>query len=92
MCILRFHAGAIHLHHYQALLKELNHQVPNDAEPQDEPQDQYALERVTLIDQNHYLPSETCLRFLSLVAMFNQHYAITNLGEILLLCINIGTY
>ena len=40
MCILRFHAWAGYLH-YEALLKELNDQVPDDAAPQDEPQDQW---------------------------------------------------
>ena len=41
MCILRFHAQAAYLQHYEALLKELNDQVPDDAAPQDEPQDQW---------------------------------------------------
>ena len=41
MCILHFHARAGYLQHYEALLKELNDQVPDDAAPQDEPQDQW---------------------------------------------------
>lgn len=75
MCILRFHARAGYLQHYQTLLKELNSHLPDDAGPQDEPasEDQYAVERVTLADRNHNLPSETGLRYPSLVAMYNRH-------------------
>ncbi len=59
MCILRFHARAGYLQHYQALLKEHNDHVPYDAGPQDKPLDQYAVERVALADRNHNLPSDT---------------------------------
>jgi hypothetical protein len=31
------------------------------------------VERVTLADRNHNLPSETGLRYPSLVAMYNRH-------------------
>ena len=50
MCILRFHARAGYLQHYEALLKELNDpallkklndQVPDDAAPQDEPRNRW---------------------------------------------------
>ena len=41
MSILCFHARAGYLQHYEALLKELNNQVPDDAAPQDEPQDKW---------------------------------------------------
>ncbi len=73
MCILRFHARAGYLQHYQALLKELNDHVPDEAGPQNEPPDQNAVERVALADRNHNLPSETGLRYPTLVAMFNRH-------------------
>ncbi len=73
MCILRFPARAGYLQHHQALLKELNGQVPDDAGPQDKPPDQYAVERVALADRNHNLPNGTGLRYPTLVAMFNRH-------------------
>lgn len=63
MCILRFHARAGYLQHYKALLKELSDYLPDDAGPQDEPGDQYAVERVALADRNHNLPSETGLLY-----------------------------
>jgi hypothetical protein len=64
MCILCFHAQAGYLQHYEALLKELNAQVPEDdagpqAEP--EPQDQYTVESFAPADRNHNLPSESPL-------------------------------
>ncbi len=71
MCILRFHATAGYLQHYKALLKELNYHLPYGTGPQDEPGDQYAVERVALADRNHNSPSETGLLYPSLVAMFN---------------------
>ncbi len=55
MCILRFHARAGYLQHYETLLKELNaHPVPPD---------QYEVERVALADRNLNLPCESGLRF-----------------------------
>ncbi len=73
MCILRFHARAGYLQQYKALLKELNDHLPDDAGPQDAPGDQYAVEHIALADRNHNLPSETGLRYPSLVTMFNRH-------------------
>jgi len=73
MCILRFHAQAGYLQHYEALLKELNSHVPEDVPSQAEPQDQYEVERFALADRNHNLPSETGLRYPSLLVMCNRH-------------------
>ena len=69
MCILCFHARAGYLQHYETLLKELEAHVPEDVGSQAEPQDQYDVERVALSDRNHNLPSETGLRYPSLVVM-----------------------
>ncbi len=46
MCILRVHARAGYLQHYETLLKELEAHVPEDVGSQAEPQDQYDVERV----------------------------------------------
>ena len=70
MCILRFHARAGYLQHYEALLKELEDVTEADGS-QAEPQDQYEVERVALSDRNHNLPSETGLRYPSLRVMSN---------------------
>jgi len=72
MCILRFHARAGYLQHYEALLKELEDVAEADGS-QAEPQDQYEVERVALSDRNHNLPSETGLRYPSLRVMSNRH-------------------
>ncbi len=70
--ILRFHALAEYLQHYEALLKELASQVPEeDAGPQDQPQDQYEVELFALADRNHNLQSEIGLLFPFLVVMYN---------------------
>jgi hypothetical protein len=62
MCILCFHAQAGYLQHYEALLKELNDQVPeDDAGPQAEPQNQYEVESFALADRNHNFLSESPL-------------------------------
>jgi hypothetical protein len=72
MCILRFHARAGYLQHYEALLKELEDVTEADGS-QAEPQDQYDVERVALSDRNHNLPSETGLLYPSLRVMSNRH-------------------
>ena len=71
MCILRFHARAGYLQHYEALLKEFKEHVPEDVVPQAVPDDQYAVECVALADRNHNLPSETGLQYPSLLVMNN---------------------
>ncbi len=48
MCILRFHARAGYLQHYETLLKELE-DVPDADGSQAEPQDQYDVELVYTI-------------------------------------------
>ena len=50
MCILRFHADAGYLQHYEALLKEIEDHVPEDGVLQAAPEDQYDVERVALVD------------------------------------------
>ena len=73
MCILRFHARGGYIQHYEALLKELEEHVPEDFGSQAAPEDQYDVEIVALADQNHNLPSETGLRYPSLLVMNNRH-------------------
>ena len=73
MGILRFHARAGYLQYYETLLKELEAHVPEDVGSQAEHQDQYDVERVALSDRNHNLPSETGLRYPSLLVMSNRH-------------------
>ncbi len=72
MCILRFHARAGYLQHYETLLRELE-EVSDADGSQAEPQDQYEVERVALSDRNHNLPSETGLRYPTLRVMSNRH-------------------
>jgi hypothetical protein len=97
MCILCFYARAGYLQHYEALLKELNAQVPDDdAGPQAEPQNQYDVERFALADRNHNLLSETGLLYPSLKfpgrheqETFND---VKNLGDKLIYCVRTCTY
>jgi len=57
MCILRFHARAGYLQHYETLLKELN--LHPDGEASEEaPLDQYDVERSALADRNLNVPCE----------------------------------
>ena len=49
-CILRFHARAGYLQHYETLLKKLKAHVPEGVGSQAEPEDQYDVERVALAD------------------------------------------
>ena len=52
MCILRFHARAGYLQHYETLLKELNAHPATDPVPPD----QYEVECVALSDCNLNVP------------------------------------
>ena len=71
MCILRFHARAGYLQHYETLLKEVQlHPAPEAS--QQEPVDQYDVELCTLADRNHNVPCESGIRYPSLVAMQNR--------------------
>ena len=65
MCILRFHARAGYLQHYETLLKEIDLHPTSDA-LQDEPGDQYE------VDRNLNVPCESGIRYPSLVAMHNR--------------------
>ena len=68
MCILRFHARAGYLQHYETLLKELNEHPASDPVPPD----QYEVESASLADRNLNVPCESGIRYPSLVAMLNQ--------------------
>ena len=79
MCILRFHARAGYLQHYETLLKDLH--LTSD-EPQEEPVDQYEVERCTLADRNHNVPCESGIRYPSLVAMNNRELMTSRISVI----------
>jgi hypothetical protein len=68
MCILRFHARAGYLQHYETLLKELNTHPATDPVPPD----QYEVERVALSDRNLNVPCESGIRYPSMLAMLNR--------------------
>ena len=68
MCILRFHARAGYLQHYETLLKELNAHPASDPVPPD----QYEVERVALSDRNLNVPCESGIRYPSMLVMFNR--------------------
>ena len=68
MCILRFHARAGYLQHYETLLKELNTHPATDPVPPD----QYEVERVALSDRNLNVPCESSIRYPSMLAMLNR--------------------
>ena len=68
MCILRFHARAGYLQHYETLLKELNAHPASDPVPPD----QYEVERVALADRNLNLPCESGLRSPSHMVMLTR--------------------
>ena len=59
MCILRFHARAGYLQHYETLLKELNEHPASDPVPPD----QYEVESASLADRNLNVPCESGIRF-----------------------------
>jgi hypothetical protein len=68
MCILRFHARAGYLQHYETLLKELNEHPASEAVPPD----QYEVERVALSDRNLNVPCESGIRFPSMLVILNR--------------------
>ena len=73
MCILRFHARAGYLQTYQTLLKEIqSHRDSDDVDQEAEPADQYVVECVALADRNFNVPSESGIRYPSLMAMLNR--------------------
>jgi hypothetical protein len=67
MCILRFHARAGYLQHYETLLKELNEHPASDPVP-----DQYEVECAALSDRNLNVPCESGLRFPSYMVMLQR--------------------
>ena len=74
MCILRFHARAGYLQTYETLLKELqSHPGSDGVEPMAEHADQYAVECLALADRNFNVPSESGIRYPSLIAIMNRH-------------------
>ena len=68
MCILRFHARAGYLQHYETLLKELNGHPATDPVPPD----QYEVERIALSGRNLNVPCESGIRYPSLLVMMNR--------------------
>ena len=80
MCILRFHARAGYLQHYETLLKELNAHPASDPVPPD----QYEVERVALADRNlNYLPCESGLRYPSHMVMLSRRTTQSKISEFL---------
>ncbi len=67
MCILRFHACAGYLQHYETMLKELNTHPGTDPVPPD----QYEVECVALFDRNLDVPCESGIRYPSFLVMLN---------------------
>ena len=65
MCILRFHACAGYLQHYETLLKELNAHPGSDPVPPD----QYEVECAALSDRNLNVPCESGIHFPSYMVM-----------------------
>ena len=60
MSILRLHARAGYLQHYETLLKEIEVHPTSDATHiEDEPVDQYEVERFALADRNLNVPFES---------------------------------
>ena len=83
MCILRFHARAGYLQHYETLLKEVQlHPAPEAS--QQEPVDQYDVELCTLADRNHNVPCESGIRYPSLVAMQNSPLMTSSISVMLI--------
>ena len=68
VCILRFHARAGYLQHYETLLKELNTHPATDPVPPD----QYEVESVALSDRNLNVPCESGICYPSLLVMLNR--------------------
>ena len=78
MCILRFHARAGYLQHYETLLKELNAHPATDPVPPD----QYEVERLALSDRNLNVPCESGIRYPSLLVMLNRRHTQSKLSVI----------
>ena len=76
MCILRFHARAGYLQHYEALLKELNAHPATDPVPPD----QYEVECVALSDRNLNVPCESGIRYPSMLVMNNRRQTQTKMS------------
>ena len=68
MCIIRFHARAGYLQHYETLLKEIKSHPGSE----NVPPDQYEVETVALADRNFNVPCESGIRYPSLIAMLNR--------------------
>jgi hypothetical protein len=68
MCIIRFHARAGYLQHYETLLKEINSHPGSE----EVPPDQYEVETVALADRNFNVPCESGIRYPTLIAMLNR--------------------
>ena len=67
MRIIRFHARAGYLQHYESLLKEINSHPGSE----EITHDQYEVESVALADRNLNVPCESGIRYPSLLAMLN---------------------
>ncbi len=79
MCILRFHASAGYLQHYETLLKELNEHPASDSVPAD----QYEVECASLADRNLNVPCESGICFPSYMVMLlrrSTQYRLNPLG------------
>jgi hypothetical protein len=87
MCILRFHARAGYLQHYETLLKELNTHPATDPVPPD----QYEVERVALSDRNLNVPCESGIHYPSLLAMLN-HRQQTSKMSVMFCLIHVQTH
>ena len=68
MCIIRFHARAGYLQHYETLLKEINSHPGSE----EVPADQYEVETAALADRNLNVQCESGIRYPSLVVMLNR--------------------
>ncbi len=67
-CIIRFHARAGYLQHYETSLKEINSHPGSD----EVPPDQYAVETIALADRNLNVPCESGIRYPTLITMLNR--------------------
>ena len=67
MCIIRFHARAGYLQHYETLLKEINSHPGSE----EVPPDQYAVETLALAGRDLNVPCESGKRHASLIALLN---------------------
>ena len=79
MCILRFHARAGYLQHYETLLKELNAHPASDPVPPD----QYEVERAALSDRNLNVPCESGIRCPSMLVMLHRRQTQSKISVIL---------